>query len=104
MGGFAPTCAWLGKCWRSKPLAPICYPPAYAENWNCCTQRPPNRQREIGSQPQDHESDPENLSLHWLRLGWFLFQHSAAHTAIAVELRFESDGLPPPTRLRRCRS
>src|SRR5580658_1179643 len=46
---LAPISRPVRRSWRSEPIAPICHPPANAENWNGCTQRPPNRQHEFGN-------------------------------------------------------
>jgi hypothetical protein len=54
--------------WRSepnlKPIAAVSDPPTDEDDGNGCEKGPPQRQGEIGNQPENHEDDPENLLLH----------------------------------------
>ena len=52
--------------WSLEPAAAVSHPPGDAYDGNGRAQRPPERQNEIGSEPEHGERDPEDLALHIL--------------------------------------
>ena len=53
----------------SKPLTPVRHPPTDHGERNRGRQRPPERQDEIGEEPEQSKDDPENLAFHGSILG-----------------------------------